>query len=57
MGLSHPHVTRDGSLIYDFRVPKGCLRCPVLASLVAAVLMMIDESLRAIWGIESMRHS
>jgi len=33
------------------------LRCPVLASLVAAVLMMIDESLRAVWGIESMRHS
>jgi hypothetical protein len=23
IGLSHPHVTRDGSLIYDFRVPMA----------------------------------
>jgi len=35
--LSNPSVTRDGSLIYDFRVPRGGLGGRILASLVTAV--------------------
>jgi hypothetical protein len=35
--LSNASVTRDGSLIYDFRVPRGSLGCRILTSLVTTV--------------------
>jgi len=54
--LLNQWVTHRSSFFDNFWVPRGCLGYQIHASLVGAFLLMIFESIGAVWDVESMCH-
>jgi len=54
--MSNRSVTPGHSVVDDICVPRGCVGCLIQASPQAVVLLLISESLGAVWAVESMCH-
>jgi len=54
--MSNRSVTPGRSFVDDICVPRGCVGCLIRASPKAVALLLISESLGAVWAVESMGH-